>query len=80
MTIQTDRLTLQEAYLSMFEFLVELYQRTKSDELGSMLGDLSLLEDGTTADPAAWGDWLKCVEKARRGGIDASLGITPPHP
>ncbi|WP_090685956.1 hypothetical protein [Paraburkholderia phenazinium] len=78
MTTDTDRLTLQEAYLSMFEFIVELYQRTRSDDLGAMLGDLSLLADGTTADPAAWGDWLKCVEKARRRGVDASLVITPP--
>ncbi|MFP3709937.1 hypothetical protein SB783_38645 [Paraburkholderia sp. SIMBA_009] len=80
MTMHSDGLTLQEAYLSMFEFIVELYQRTKSDDLGAILGDLSLLEDGTTADPAAWGDWLRCVEKARRGGVDASLVITPPHP
>jgi hypothetical protein len=78
MTIQTDRLTLHEAYLSMFEFLVELYRRTNSDELGAILGDLSLLENGLTADPAAWGDWLRCVEKSRRGETDSSLVITPP--
>ncbi|MFP6560604.1 hypothetical protein WJ542_20215 [Paraburkholderia sp. B3] len=80
MTTNAENLSLQEAYLAMFEFIVELYQRTQSDELGSLLGDLSLLPDGTTADPAAWRDWLRCVEKARRGGIDASLVITPPSP
>ena len=58
MTDHTDHLSLQEAYLSMFEFIVELYKRTKSDDLGAILGDLSLLPDGTTADPAAWNDWL----------------------
>jgi hypothetical protein len=76
--MENDRLTTQEAYFAMFEFIVELYRRTNSDDLGSLLGDLSLLSDGTTADPAAWGDWLKCVEKARRGGVDASLVITRP--
>jgi hypothetical protein len=77
-TMSTDQLTLQEAYLSMFEFIVELYNRTKSDELGALLGDLSLLDDGSTADPAAWEDWLRCVEKARQNKIDANLKINPP--
>jgi hypothetical protein len=53
--MENDRLTTQEAYFAMFEFIVELYRRTNSDDLGSLLGDLSLLSDGTTADPAAWG-------------------------
>lgn len=79
MSEHADRLSFQEAYLAMYEFLIELYQRTQSDELGSLLGDLSLLEDGTTVDPAAWGDWLRCVEKARRGGVDANLALKPPR-
>ena len=78
MTLDSERLTLHEAYLAMYEFIVELYQRTNSGDLGSLLGDISLLSDGTTADPAAWRDWLQCVEKARRGGIDAGLVITRP--
>lgn len=77
--MNANNLTLQEGYLAMFEFLVDLYQRTESDEIGAVLGDLSLLSDGTTADPAAWGDWVRCVEKARRGGIEASLNLTPPN-
>jgi hypothetical protein len=77
MIMETDRISLREAYLAMFEFLDGLYQRTKSDALGSLLGDLSLLPDGKTADPAAWGDWLRCVEKARRDNVDVSLTITP---
>ena len=76
--MDTDRLTLQEAYLAMFEFIVTIYKRTNSDELGSLLGDLSLLSDKTTADPADWGEWLRCIEKARHGSVDAGLSITPP--
>jgi hypothetical protein len=79
MNIQTDSVTIKEAYLAMYEFLVELYERTESDELGSLLGDLSLLADGTTADPAAWGDWLRCIDKSRGGGVDASLVLNSPH-
>ena len=73
--MDTDNLNLQEAYLAMFAFIDELYLRTKSDELGSLLGDLSLLSDGTTADPSAWQDWLRCVDKARRRVVDANLRI-----
>jgi len=38
-----------------------------------MLGDLSLLPDGGTAAPAAWQDWLKALEKAKKGSVDARL-------
>jgi hypothetical protein len=78
MTQPTDTLTLKEAYLATYALLVSLYYRTSSDELGSLLGDLGLLADGTTADPAAWGDWLQCVEKARSGKVDARFVLTPP--
>ena len=65
----------KEAYLAMFEFLASLYERTRSDELGALLGGMSLLEDGVTADPAVWQDWMQSVQKAKQGGVDASLGI-----
>ena len=44
-------------------FLEEFYNRTQSDDVGGLLGDLILLKDGSTADPAAWYDWVECVEK-----------------
>jgi hypothetical protein len=76
--MKTERLSLQEAYLAMFEFLAKVYERTKSDELGALLGEMSLLSDGTTADPAIWRDWLRCVEKSRRGDVPAKLKFMPP--
>ena len=60
----------------MFEFLVSLYQRTKSDELGALLGSMSLLEDGATADPAIWQEWVGCIHQVKQGDIDSSLGIS----
>lgn len=70
-------LTLEQAYLAMYEFLVDLYNRTGSDELGAALGGMSYLSDGETADPAAWKDWAKCVEKVLAGGGDARLKLRP---
>lgn len=58
-----DELTTQQAFKAMVLFLESFYERTKSDDVGGLLGDLILLKDGTTADPAAWDDWMKCVKK-----------------
>jgi len=52
------------AYVAMFEYLKAIYDRTQSDELGGLLGGMCLLEDGTTADPAAWADWEEAVKRA----------------
>lgn len=43
----------------MICFLEGYYNKTLSDDLGSLLGDLQLLDDGGTADPAVWYDWMK---------------------
>ena len=70
-----SRLTPQEAYAAMYLFLSELYDRGGYDELGGILGGMSLLEDGTTADPAYWHDWLLIVEKSRGQNPDMGLHI-----
>jgi hypothetical protein len=57
-------LTEKEAFAAMFYYLDSYYDRTKSDEIGSILGDLTLLADGMPADPAAWEDWNDAVKKA----------------
>lgn len=54
-------LTEKQAYLAMFEFLKRYYEIGKSDEIGTLLGGLSLLEDGTPADAAHLGDWEDAV-------------------
>jgi hypothetical protein len=70
-----DTLTLREAYAAMYAYLERLYEVTGSDELGGLLGGMSLLGDGTTADPAAWDDWMKAVRKARTGAVDMGLHL-----
>jgi len=40
-----------------------LYERTKSDDIGSFLGDFLHGVYGATADPAAWYDWQACIKQ-----------------
>lgn len=71
-------LTDKEAFLAMYSFLGTYYGRGKSDDIGGLLGGLSLLPDGGTADPAFRKDWLEAVEKATRGAVDARLILDQP--
>ncbi|MCY9517149.1 hypothetical protein [Paenibacillus apiarius] len=50
------------AYKAMVIFLEQYYERTKSDDIGSLLGDLIMLNDGTTGDPAVWDEWIECLK------------------
>ncbi|QDO83747.1 hypothetical protein FM037_11525 [Shewanella psychropiezotolerans] len=70
-----DNLSKKEAYLAMYAFLENMYKLTGSDDIGGLLGSMSLLQDGHTADPAAWQDWEDAIVKATSGTIDASLKI-----
>jgi hypothetical protein len=56
-----QRLTPHQAYLCMFEFLRRHYERGPTDEIGGLLGSLSLLTDGQPADPAQATDWAEAV-------------------
>ena len=70
-----DALTVKQAYDAMFTYLEAVYERTGADALGSLLGGMSLLADGKTADPAAWADWLSAVETVRRGESPRGLEL-----
>ena len=72
-----ETLTPQQAYQAMFSFMNDLHHRFGIDQLGGVLGGMSLLEDGSTADPAMWNDWMRSVEKARQCLVDATIRITP---
>jgi hypothetical protein len=60
-------MTDKQAFAAMFNFLKDLYSHTQSDDLGALLGAMSILEDGSTADPAVWSDWEKAVRSALQG-------------
>jgi hypothetical protein len=69
------QLTDQQAYLAMFAFLEAHYSRTGSEDVGALLGDLSLLPDGSPADPAVKSDWAKAIADARAGRISANTRL-----
>jgi hypothetical protein len=60
-----ETLTIRQAFDAMVHFLERQYALDKSDEIGTLLSSLSLQiwADDTTADPAAWDDWMESVQK-----------------
>lgn len=68
-------ISVTDAYKAMYYFLDKTYRLTKSDDLGSLLGWMSTLDDGTTADPAVWSDWLEAIEAATRRSLDTTLTL-----
>lgn len=72
-----DRLTAKEAYLAMYAFLELHYRRSGMDDLGVLLGGMSLLEDGSPADPSAWTAWEAAMVAAHTRSVDADLHLAP---
>ncbi len=71
--MSNSNLTDKEAFLAMYAFLQHWYEMTKSDDIGSLLGSMSLLEDGRAADLAIESYWFEAVEKALEGEVNAGL-------
>jgi hypothetical protein len=65
----------KSAYLAMFNFLEQYYVRTQDPSIGGLLGEISLLPDGSPADPAVISDWNEAVAKSIEGTVNASLSI-----
>ncbi|QRK10625.1 hypothetical protein JQX13_11370 [Archangium violaceum] len=70
-----DKITIKEAYVAMYAYLERLYDMTGSNDLGGFLGSMSLLEDGTPAEPGVWNEWMRAVQQARNGQIDLTLEL-----
>ena len=58
------KVTVDQAFRAMILFLEKHYKKTNCEEIGGLLSDLMILEDGSTADPAAWYEWLDCLNNA----------------
>lgn len=70
-----NNLTEKQAFLAMIYFLEQYYQQTESDDVGALLGSLQLLEDGMTADPAMWDDWLGVINRTLSNKLEAVVKI-----
>jgi hypothetical protein len=68
-------LTEDQAYAAMFAFLEDHFCRGPTDVIGTLLGALSILPSGRSADPAMQGDWAAAVDKAISGKVDLSLRL-----
>ncbi|MFN0053809.1 MAG: hypothetical protein ACKV0T_16640 [Planctomycetales bacterium] len=71
-----DTITVREAYIAMFAFLDDLYTRYGFDQLGGLLGGMSLLPDGSSADSAMWDDWMQCVQRSKEGTVNPCLHLS----
>jgi hypothetical protein len=72
---QAHALTSDQAYIAMFTFLEKQWELSRSEELGALLGSLSLLSDGTPADPALGTDWATSVAAALKGDASAAMKL-----
>ncbi|USD23098.1 hypothetical protein MJO52_08175 [Microbulbifer variabilis] len=70
-----SKLTKEQAFLAMYAFLDEYYQATKSEDVGGLLGSISLLSDGGSADPVVQNEWEEAIQKVMDGSVNAQLSI-----
>jgi hypothetical protein len=51
------------AYKAMFRFLEKYYELTQADDVGALLGSMSMavFADGRPADAAMWAEWQSAV-------------------
>jgi len=57
----------------MYKFLDEYYKRGKSEDIAVLLGNLSLLDDGMSADPAMMEEWDEAYLEALKSSDDDYL-------
>ncbi|MBB1089101.1 hypothetical protein H4F99_11480 [Lysobacter sp. SG-8] len=73
MTAQAQ-LTQEQAYMAMFVFLDKQFS-LGCEELGGILGSMSLLQDGSPADQAFIQDWQEAVAAALSGNAAAQVRL-----
>ena len=62
-------------YRIFFRYLENIWNAEEHDWLGGMLGGMSLLSDGSPADPAYEHDWEKAIEKISEPDDPYMIGI-----
>ena len=59
------KLSIYQAYCVMIDYLDKYYFKVYADDIGDLLGGMVFLEDGSTADGAAWEDWIEAIDKVK---------------
>ena len=70
-----EKLTKKQAYLAMLAFLEQYFKQIQSDDIGALLGSMSFLDDGSTADAAMWHEWQHAVELILSQDFDGKMII-----
>ncbi|PNK61344.1 hypothetical protein [Psychrobacter sp. FDAARGOS_221] len=70
-----EYLTHEEAYKAMFVFLESYYDRSKSDDIGGLLGSMSLVE-GKPIDQALWDDWYEAIDTSLKAHDRAKFELS----
>jgi hypothetical protein len=73
MSMSEKALSPRQAYLAMFAFIEQMQRNLGSEDFAMLLSDLSLLPDGSSADPACWPEWEEAIERALREPTLADL-------
>lgn len=74
-------ITVHDALKAMILYWDGVFERTRSDDIADTLSDLSLLADESTADPAAYGDFVACIDRVLAGDDERTrLQLTPAGP
>jgi hypothetical protein len=58
------QLSEQEAFRAMTLFLDHFYDQA-GDDMETLTADISISADGRTLDPAAWNDWMRCIQAVK---------------
>lgn len=59
-------LTVEEAYAGMVRYLEKYYERTHTEDVGALPGDLQIDGEGKPFDPAAWEDWIEATVSVKQ--------------
>ena len=62
-------------YRIFHRYLEHIWNAEEHDHLGALLGGMSLLADGSTADPAYESDWDKAISKSDNPNDSYQIGI-----
>lgn len=73
-----NKLTICQAFDVMTDFLTNYWKKTGSDEIANLLSDMNteIWADGSTGDPAIWGEWVASINeiiKIEKDGVLTAL-------